>query len=57
MEEEEEATETEFLVGKSIEMDFLTDNLLGLWVREGTVALRETKASICVLVEVSDWLN
>ena len=30
MEEEEEAKETEFLVGKSIEMDFLTDNLLGL---------------------------
>lgn len=57
MEEEEEATETEFLVGKSLGMDFLTDNLLGLWVREGTVALRETNASICVLVEVSDWLN
>jgi hypothetical protein len=43
---EEEAKGPEFRICKSIGMDLLTDNWFGLWAKDGSVALRETKPSI-----------
>ena len=50
---EEEAKDTDFLVCKSIVgpgIDFLIENLLGLWVKDGSVAFRETQPSISIFI-------
>ena len=50
---EEEAKDIDFLVCKSIVgpgTDLLIENLLGLWVKDGSVAFRETKPSIFIFI-------
>ncbi len=56
--EEEAKVIVDFFVCKSIGTDRLAENLLGLWVKDGSVALGETKPSIFFLKVWfwnSDW--